>query len=494
MFDNIESLKGKYFLIKGNIQSGKTKFMIHLTNHFLSFNYQVLIIIRDRKSDYDQLYERFQQQPKNLFISLSNHTALTKISKLITNPYILFIDEVDYVDSTEQSKKYKMIKELKDKSYFTIGITATAMDPIGKEQISYDQIIILEKDPHYYGINDIEMLEISNQCKYTGKIKSNLFETDIDLLPFMEEYSKRQPTHIPNICLINICRTKEPCERVQKINFPHLAIIIYNSNGISFLGKIYKQTISSFLQYLKDNGGIKKYPNIIIFSGDLAGRCISFVSSDFKWHLTDMRLLVSPGCDEPELIQKIRLCGIYSEKTHLRLYTTFKIINDLKKAYLRQEELLHFIQLSKTQNAKDFIDHHSISFEKMTKRSITKDKQIQFKMKVINGQDDGWLVDDYKVSSKQIEIEVNKEINIVEKFKKWSVRKDLRIYSFLSHLDPDKEYTKDQIQSILFGLPLKHLMIDKYKKSLGYGKIIKETNGKYYLYPELKEDFNHYFK
>ncbi|NDE05601.1 MAG: hypothetical protein EB003_13335, partial [Flavobacteriia bacterium] len=288
------------------------------------------------------------------------------------------------------------------------------MDPLGKENITSKNIILLgteSKHGVYKGVDRIQLLEVDPKCKYTGAVDSNLFKEDEGLKEFIDEFVTRQPiryatrTH-PNICLVNICRTKGPCFKAQADlgkSHPKLATIVYNGDGISFRqGRTsFKErtTISSCLQKLKDNGGVAKYPHIMIFAGDLAGRCISFVSEDYTWHLSDQRLLISSSCDEPELIQKIRLCGVYNDEVPLKLYTTKKTIAELRKAYLRQEEIICALKSSENavENTRALMESMALSKDKFGRRSTTKDEKAEVKIKKVD-VDGGWDVDAYKMT------------------------------------------------------------------------------------------------
>ena len=417
-FRDIKSIQQQYYIVKGHVQSGKTNFMVCASNWFILSKLSVIILLRDRKSDRDQMYNRFKSfsdisifkkirkvETSSIFLLLGNKSSVDKALETIDTPYILFIDEVDYVDSGTKSKKCSLIQQLKQKAYCTFGVSATIMDPLGKEYVSSKHIILLGTHHNYKGIDSIRMMEISSESKYSGKTTDDLFEEDSGLELFMEEFSSRKPIvymekSIPNICLINICRTKEPCINAQErlsTFYPNVIIIVYNSDGIMYTyqhqHQKYKGSISNFLQYLKDNGYMN---NIIIFAGDLAGRCISFVSEDYEWHLSDQRLLVSNTCDEPELIQKIRLCGVYNDTIELRLWTTRKIMEDLRKSYLRQEEIISSLQETNIEHARKFIESMEISSEKMTKRSVVKDISMGLHLHTVTKKV-GWDLDMYKM-------------------------------------------------------------------------------------------------
>ena len=452
----VESLKDKYTVIKGHVQSGKTNFMICASALFVSMGYSVVHLLRDRTSDRDQIHGRllrFQEDHNKAFgqtmrviktagagaksvdspqiyLALCNKPSVTKVLSIVNaseRPYVLFIDEVDFVDSGDATKKYEAIQDMKKGAYCVFGVSATIMDPLGKENITSKNIILLgteSKHGVYKGVDRIQLLEIDSNCKYTGLVDSNLFKEDEGLKAFVDEFVTRQPiryvtrTH-PNICLVNICRTKGPCFKAQielGKTHPKLATIVYNGDGISFRqGRTsFKErtTISSCLQKLKDNGGVAKYPHIMIFAGDLAGRCISFVSEDYTWHLSDQRLLISSTCDEPELIQKIRLCGVYNDDIPLRLHATKKTIAELRKAYLRQEEIICALKSHESEemdekhdiveNTRTLIASMSLSKAKFGRRNITKDEKAEVKIKMVDGDEDGgWDVDAYKMAKEK---------------------------------------------------------------------------------------------
>ena len=444
----IGQLKDRYMTIKGHIQSGKTKFMICTSSLFLLLGYSVVIILRNNKADQEQIHERLvlfekemnqaisdsdstrafrvcrtssqavmvEQNKPRIYLTLGNGSSTMKMLKGLDDKHdskiALFIDEVDFVDSGDGTHKSEVIPLLKQHSHCIFGVSATIMDPLGKENVFPEDVILLSVSPYYKGIPSIEVVEIDQpdvSAVYTGKTTDNLFETDEGLLDFVKMFSKQKPFTFangvvhPHICLVNICRTKDPTVAAQtKLarKFPNLMTIVYNGDGITYAYKNetleYKGSISSFLQMLKDT--FASPPNILIFSGDLAGRGISFTSSDFKWHLTSMRLLVANQCDEPELIQRVRLCGVYHDDVKLTLYSTSAILCDIKKAYFRQEEIvcnLKKLREDDTQLCKQFIESLSITKDKFTRRSPVKDKDgTEFHFKKVDKKV-GWDLDVY---------------------------------------------------------------------------------------------------
>jgi len=441
-------LKGRYMTVKGHVQSGKTKFMICASTLFLICGYSVVIVLRNNKADQEQIHERLvlfekemnkamssskrtfnvcrtssqavtvQQNKPRIYLTLGNGSSTLKMLKGLTEQVntgkgiTLFIDEVDFVDSCDGTRKSEVIPLLKQHSHCIFGVSATIMDPLGKENVYSDDVILLSISPHYKGIPSIQVVEIDNSdvsAVYTGKTTDNLFETDEGLMDFAKMFSDQKPFTFangvvhPHICLVNICRTKGPTVEAQARlarKFPDMMSVVYNGDGITYAYKKemveYKGTISSMLQMVKEKFE-KNPPNILIFSGDLAGRGISFTSSDFKWHLTSMRLLVANQCDEPELIQRVRLCGIYYDDVPLTLYSTSDILCDIKKAYFRQEEIICNLKKKRdeTQLCKEFIESMSITKDKFTRRSPVKDKEgTEFHFKKVD-KEVGWDLDVY---------------------------------------------------------------------------------------------------
>jgi len=435
----VAELKGRFITIKGHIQSGKTKFMICSSLLFLLAGYSVIIVLRNNKADQEQIYERlvlFEKEIQSqksatklkicktstekirvdkarIYLTLGNGSSTLKILdgfKDSNEKYVMFIDEVDYVDSGEGTRKNDVIPKLKENAHCVFGVSATIMDPLGKEQIFPNDIILLSLSPHYKGITSIQVCEIDEELKhvYTTKTGDDLFENDGGLKKFVRTFSIQKPfvfadgfTH-PNICLVNICRTKDPTINAQQKlarKYPEMFIIVFNGDGITYAYKNetveYVGTISSLLQTVKNTN---TFPNILIFSGDLAGRGISFTSSDFKWHLTSMRLLVADQCDEPELIQRVRLCGVYNDDVPLTLYSTYSILSDLKKAYFRQEEIICALKKSKQFICRDLIESIAITKEKFTRRCPIKDKKgADFHFKKVDNET-GWKMAVYKSS------------------------------------------------------------------------------------------------
>jgi len=433
-FIPISKLKNqKKFIIKGLVQSGKTEYMICLMLYMLLNKKSVVVVVRNIDDDRVQFCKRFEEFKKKyekyfedlkyiclidnvlkynnyqdkspkIFLILDNQSNIRKMNIIFFSTdmrYVTIFDEADFVDSGKgmKAKQYDLLKLRSSKIFW---VSATIMDMLAKEEgISGENIIFLNPSDksNYKGIiNNRIKIEKIPDSKYVGGVSDNIFECNPYFETFLIDYKKKEVfQNHPRICLVNLSHCIEPLERAQLkigIDHPELSVIVYNSPGLIFqkgLKRIRGQevkcnNVSTFLQYLKNNGGVDENSHIIILSGYMAGRGISFVSEDYGWHLTDEYLVMSKTADEPELIQKVRLQGIYRDDIPLTLYTTEDVKEDLIKSSIRMEEL------SKACKDNKVLTDIPISKEKFTKRDMT--KNVTIKMNKIS-KNIGWSLDIY---------------------------------------------------------------------------------------------------
>lgn len=441
-----ESLEGRFFAIFGEIQSGKSNFMIVCSLYFLTLGYSSVIVLRNNRADQEQIKKRFldletkikkyrqkfqiqtvheiPQSPDNharIYLSLGNAKSMQKILADISQKFVLFIDEVDSVDSGRDSYKSVIIPELKELASIKFGVSATLTDTLirSENNVLLTDVILLTTPLNYRGLADIQIENISESSKFTGKKSADLFLSDPELLTYVDNFSKKKiikfvssKTH-PRISLINICRTKDPCYEFQDeitLIYPKIDFLVYNADGITMVKnsrkKFFKGTISECLQSLKNK---KKSTHIIIIACELAGRGISFVSSDYCWHLTEERLLVSKKCDQSEIQQKIRLCGVYNDRIPLKLYITKSLEKDINKAYLLQQEFLAHIRCvaneteANLKNCREYISNLTFNKNKICKRPLIKACDSEFEINKVDGEDTGtscgWTLDVYSKRS-----------------------------------------------------------------------------------------------
>ena len=489
--DNLNMIKrfrDKKVVVKGFVQSGKTNFIITASClfNFLG-NKNIVIIIRNSTDDELQLKTRmnyfneeikialeaegdFFSKSKNIFIEIGNSARIKKLSdklKRLRKEYVLFVDEVDFMDSVD-TKTTNELTKLKDKAYCSFGISATIMDPILKTEDC--NLVILSKPENYKGIESFVTRILSNKNSILTKKISNPITDDDNLESYLEEFSRREPYFVPIYSeyhpvdtLLRVSLALDPNRRLLSHivkNYPSIPCMFYSGGGSIELylpnitvpiqladgskSKIKKlkteiefeelfgdyhffssSSPSYVKQWLHENGGVTVYPRIITMAGSLASRCISYGASNFEqckrenklwWHLTEMYLCASTGMDQPELMQTAgRLCVSTprGDNVPLTLYATKEVEKDLVKAYWLQEELIERAnkeyQVSHNPLWK-LIQDMPIYKRKIPtkKRSLT--KKVDYELNEISKKDDGgYDFGDYKFEN---EIESDEESKV----------------------------------------------------------------------------------
>lgn len=367
-----------------------------------------------------------------IIITLANEAKLNTIIELVSRtPYHfdLNIDEIDNVDYGKGETK-NCLSELKNKSHQTFAITATPLDCIFAENtLKTNSQLSLTIPNGYRGFNDIVVKHLEYDVKSVNRVVTfqEQIEIDCNIIPFLDKYVNQKAgigldgLEYPNIVLFKINMMDDSQEMfVNGINklYSDLATICYNGNGTliyykdmqndKYIGKIIKKhvfsklTISEALQYLYDKGNVKKFPNILINSGYLASRGISFVPLNYKWHLTDMYYTPAISTTIPEMIQSSgRLTGINAGKSHLCLYMTEKTANQLRHGLKFTYEII-------TRAIENVQNHEKSLSDSILSVPIKKDKlpkyrclttKVKVKKRNFNlvkkGNDGGWDISEY---------------------------------------------------------------------------------------------------
>jgi hypothetical protein len=371
-----------------------------------------------------------------VLMSLGNNTQLSRVCEIIQGnefKYELLVDEVDYVDCGDSltSKKLQMIK---DNAYIVYGVTATPIEfMMSEKDMTIKNHVKVSPPEDYRGFHDIEYRNIMGKARsYGTKIQNieQMFDADENIKYFIDEYLltlRIYPTIFPTICLIKNTKILSNQNLLYKyICSNHLSkyvAITYNGDGtkINFNGmsktgiKIAGQTvypnkevkidIPDILQYFKDNGGVTRFPTIIILAGELAGRCISYVSRDYIWHLTDMYYIPSTSVTMPILLQAIgRLCGRNKGKSGLRLYAPKKILEYILGGLSLYREMVDRVD---SDIVVETLGHDAKMSQALENIPVKKYKVSKFKLTtkvkppkintVENHEDDhGWSEDKYK--------------------------------------------------------------------------------------------------
>lgn len=327
----------------------------------------------------DDLEKALTGEKPRIIVTLGNQAKIREIRKVLERvkargvmPYNVFIDEADRVDGNATIMAGEL-DNIKFHAKMVMHVSATVMDSLCDKQITQDRLFLMKPNRYYMGIMTYKRyryngkdITIPSSSKPCNRETDDPFKNDKNLAKFLRMFASEDPrsleilnknTHtlesrkVPNMALINIGR----CNKPQKILFnyiknthPKIAVLLWNKDGVTlYHKKLSKKSIdinnpkckytfcratgehifsgdvhiSEIYQYLKDNGGVKKFPNIITVAGTKAGRGISFTSSDYGdylkqsnyidegnndyimgWRQTHLYFIPS-GCDMPELLQ-----------------------------------------------------------------------------------------------------------------------------------------------------------------------------------------------
>ncbi len=362
----------------------------------------------------------------------------------------VFIDEIDNVDYGETSQAAALLNELKVLSYQTTGVTATPLDCIFSEKdLKAKNQVRLTPPKDYRGFVDftVDILRTSPKVHALNRIATyeEICKADANLRVFLITYSTRPLDHpkkgvvYPNICLIKNTRFNDNQEALfEGINrhFTSFVSIVYNGKGLMMgglalpdnmniggksvrKGVYFEGNIKNVLQWLKDNGGSRVFPRIVIIAGELAGRCISYVSADYVWHLTDMYYIPAASTPIPEMIQSCgRLCGRNRGKSHLDLHTTKETADALYSGFHFTNEVINRAIASPFYSGDMEEDSfaESVKAVKMNKKKMPIKRSMTTKVKVlkrewalVSGNDGGVPLDEYKYKKLRKEEETKEE-------------------------------------------------------------------------------------
>lgn len=287
IYDGEYNDQTKLKLVKGEVQSGKSFFIIlqTLTNFLNGVN--TLILVRNINSDVYQLKNRFrsiindintkiqnkgypkvkipvydlckktQTESNCIIISLTNKTRLNTFIRTNVKDYVLMIDEADYIDPLNESVKCEIIKDLKEGAKMIYKISATVTDINYQEkEITNNNVITLPLSSYYKNIKDLSWFDLDTFYieEDTDKDILKKLNNDIHMEPFLKFISKKQPIYIknydnyhPNIILINYSKRIYYMYTLQdyiKTTYNDTFVtIVYNGCGIQLYIGDYKGPI-----------------------------------------------------------------------------------------------------------------------------------------------------------------------------------------------------------------------------------------------------------
>ena len=366
-------------------------------------------------------FEEKIKEKKSFNVCLANKSQLGKIREVLTDDYVLLIDEADQVNYAENAEYMKELVELRDERK-VYAITATGFEIMFREdKLKVDKIYSLSTPENYKGVPQM-IMDIIEQPpksekeeefyekdfeKYYEKIKSHsIFRRDV--------YNCESDHPVISLHVSGMQKTEHEIifKKLRQYGFLTLK---YNGDGIDMYHKSLRKLetielksgkksttekgihtftycgIPEVLQYVKENGGAEKYPHIAIVCGKLANRGINFVSADFGWHLTHEYYLPSTTANCATLLQGLRLCGVYNDSIPLSLHAPRKAITKIQKSHHLQQELIDRIRREEDieQIVMDALQNYTINRKKIPHGKLCKSYKPKSPLWNVTTGDDG---------------------------------------------------------------------------------------------------------
>lgn len=533
--DRVDS-ESCFYLIKGCVQSGKSRIIHALClYYYLVLEQNVIVIVRNFSDDYDQFKRGFEKfvleftefinqtffeipsilyvgnikrkslencenilADRNILVALANCDQISKINDYLLQKPTTFkaiIDEIDQIGFSTGKRFDPQLKHFIDQYTDTVfGISATLFEPIQTEKFGFKTHSVFYLDPpsNYKGITDIHF-------HFIQKTNGNLLD-DSDLDSYLNIHHDQKPfqnhpmitliktenTIVQQDILLNMIAKKYPSE---------YTIITYNGTSCKLYSsqlldttivlpvckkmskfkhglQVFKNTpLPYVLQYLKNNGGANLFPRILIIAYKLVGRGINIVSEDFGWHLTHMFYRPSPTTDVTNLIQSMRLCGIYTDSIKLNCYISKIDYENLYKGYMLQEDLLSRIMKNKS------LENEIVFIEKIPKRGLYRNVKYRGKTTTIEKNDTGMKMENF--NEKQC-VFVEKELSVdgvdIKKLEKWKIENSQTlVWKMICFLSEQK--TAIDLSTFKDGVEYDGSE-QMFRSNVDNGKSIKARNGK----------------
>lgn len=530
-----------------------------------------------------------------VFIVIRNSKDITPVNntveKLHTHRYIVMIDESDFNDSGSKSAVQVALSTLKERAGLVYDVTATPMTSLMKEDIDTGNVVVLSKPDGYKGILTVQCFDLKKPAEYCAKVDDNPFLKDKNLKKYIRDFAKTKPHKCrsfwgkqlhPRYSLVRLGSVIKPQLKVaawvNKCYGNKIVAITYNGSGhgVTLRGSALPEEtifledgteskytkgvhyfsnglhVGKIIAYLQNNGGVMKYPRIMVFAGTLADRGISFGTSEwgeclrdrvYPWHLTEMYFIAAKSMSQSNLLQAAgRLCGVYPDNIPLSLYTNAG--DDVYKSFGLQEELIQRaknarVKASFHRLAKELIPELAISREKCSNRRPTAPRvgcplrkvesdflyggmdwkvegfeydgtdaefgngqRVKKPKSILTEEEREAMREDVEVrrvkaikKREQSSLDDNEYHRLLKMFPRWASNNGSKIANFMNTLDPRKEYTKKEIEGDAknAGIRLPDCHLVPGGKRVRYGNIIQNVGNMYRLFPCLVEPFEQHF-
>ena len=324
---------------------------------------------------------------KNMVVSYINSSQLSKI--ILPKNYLLLTDEIDYAIKDPECKVTEIFENISNKAKIHLGITATSFKFWHQDcNVNSKLTFKLERHKYYKGIDDVSFSYAINEKIFSPPQESECLETDEGFKTFLSDIenvgvyknvnldTEEEYTQPPIVLYVPSSFTKHHNEVFNYIktnirrrskwiviqfdgqnNCPiKLFCSDFGKEKIKIKNNIYKpkdeiyyidkNSLSDVLGILRHIMNINDFhKNILIVAGRMATRQVSYVCNRYIWHLSHLRILRSKTSSCTELVQSMRIFGIFNDNMPLTLSCRETDYNDLKKYIYFQDHVIQIVKL-----------------------------------------------------------------------------------------------------------------------------------------------------
>jgi len=416
---------------------------------------------------------------KDIVISYINQPQLSVLLPLIKNDFFLLTDEADYAYKENDCKVSETYYKICGLAKFHLGITATSFKFWYKEhKVCCDLTFKLERHQYYKGIDDVSFENEIDNSVYTPSQETDCLEADEGFKTFLNQVesqgvfenintetgeSYKQP---PIVLYVPSSYTKHHTEifkyikRTLKRRTKWIVIQYDGHNGCpiklycsDFEGKyrIKKNVYSPSKNgeyYIHNNtlqdvlGSLRRimysndfFKNILIVAGRLASRQVSYVCDQYLWHLSHLRILRSLSTSCTELVQSMRIFGIFKDDMKLSLSCRRRDYEDIKKYIYFQN---HVIQRVKSE------DKYPTMYE-----GTFGDESISFEKRLLPKARLDRYIDKSEIKTEKIMKQMNIEKQIQYIRSRLNKNNKANIGKFINRIAIRVKYTQEQLIKLL---------------------------------------------
>ena len=441
----------RFISVTESARSDTFGFLSHMALIMHTLRVTTVIVLRNDATHVEHLVQRVQESAERCQVPIRLHlpTDVTEcvhpsivvrvahgssLRKWFTGevpPYALFLDDASTLlkSTFKSSSRYAPLMGLRANALLTIGISMLPWDASTDSE----------------SLVSIPFHRLEGRARWCRSGSDDVFQNHEDLIPFLTMLSQKVPVLQPNIAFVSIGVASAALAAQQQfmVRFPSIVTLVHQASGITFCyeGKeeLVGPSVAELLQWMKQEGGLNRFPTIVIFGAQLDGNGIAMHDLDGDWQVT--HLYVTHG-NVLDVLHCLRVCSRRPEYVPLTWYSTARLYREVIEMYVRYEH----ITLS--------------DGEAVTKPVLPED----------------WLEDP------ELRRLRNKMIP------KWS-QQTSHIAAWLDEVDPRRLYSRDTMIGLCqaHGICLNHVCS---RLTGGYGPLLTQEKDGYRLHPSLVDAYD----